>query len=61
MKIEEAAQLYHLTRGNAKDKAQFDGDTGVKYWQHPAQTTIKVLEDNNDEKSLIQIYTDGSK
>jgi hypothetical protein len=59
IKIEEAAQLYHLTRGNAKDKAQLDGDMGVKYWQHPAQTTIIILED--DEKSLIQIYTAENK
>jgi hypothetical protein len=60
IKMEETAQLYQLTRGNTKDKAQFDSDMDVKNWQHPAETTIKLMEEN-DEKNPIQIFTDGSK
>jgi hypothetical protein len=60
IKIEEAAQLYQRTRGNAKDKAQFDSDMNVKHWQHPAEMSIRVMEEN-DEMNPIQIYTDESK
>ena len=60
IKIEEAAQLYQLTKGNTNDKAQVDSHIGVKHWQHPAETITRILEDN-DERSMIQIFTDGSK
>jgi len=33
---------------------------GVKHWQHPAETNTRILEDN-DERSPIQIFADGSK
>jgi hypothetical protein len=33
---------------------------GVKYWQHPAEMTA-LLTENNKETSTIQIFTDGSK
>jgi ribonuclease HI len=60
IKIEEAAQLFQLTRGNTKDKEQFDSDMDVKHWQHPAEMTIRLMEEN-DEKSPIQIFTDRNK
>jgi len=60
IKIEEAAKLYRLTRGSTKDNEQFDRDTDVKHWQHPAETNIRVTEENYVENS-IQIFTDGSK
>jgi len=33
---------------------------GDKHWQHPAETITRMLQDN-DERSPIQIFTDGSK
>jgi hypothetical protein len=60
IKIEEAAQLYHATRGNTNDKTQFDRDTGVNKWQHPADAIIRVLKEEED-KNPIQIFTDGSR
>ena len=32
----------------------------VKHWQHPADEITRRLDDT-DERSLIQIFTDGSK
>jgi hypothetical protein len=58
--IEEAAQLYQLTRGNTKGKEQFDSDMDVEHWKHPAERTIRLMEEN-EEKSPIQMFTDGSK
>ena len=55
IKIEEAAQTYLH-----KEEAQIHSDIGVKHRQHPAETITTVLEDN-DERSLIQIFTDGRK
>jgi ribonuclease HI len=60
LKIEQAARLYQLTKGNNKEKAQFDKDMEVKYWQHPAEASISSTEET-EEKDTIQIYTDGSK
>jgi hypothetical protein len=61
IKIEEAAQIYQLTRGNTKgEEAQVDTHMEVKHWQHPAETITRILEDT-DDKSPIQIFTDGSK
>ena len=60
IKIEEAAQLYQLTKGNTNKEAQVDSHMGVKHWQHPAETITRILEDN-DERSPIQIFTNGSK
>jgi hypothetical protein len=36
IKIQEAAQLYHLTKGNTSEEAQIDSNMGVKHWLHPA-------------------------
>jgi len=60
IKIEEAAQLYQLTRGSNKEEARFDQDMGVKHWLHPA-VKISILRDNNENNSITQIFTDGSK
>jgi hypothetical protein len=60
IKIAEASQLYHLTKGNKKEKLLVDCDMEVKYWQHPAETLI-FLTGNNEETSTIQIFTDRSK
>ena len=60
IKIKEMAKLYHLTRGNTNKKEQVNNNMEVKYWQHPAETVARILEDT-DERSPIQIFTDGSK
>ena len=60
IKIEEAAQLYQLTRGSRKEEAMFDQDMGVKHWLHPA-VKVTILQDNNEDNSTTQIFTDGSK
>jgi hypothetical protein len=60
LKIEQAARVYQLTKGNNKGKALFDKDMEVKYWQHPAEASISSTEEK-EEKDTIQIYPDGSK
>ena len=60
IKIEEAAQLYQLTKGTANDKTQFDKDLEVRYWQHPAEASISST-DEKDENGSLHIYTDGGK
>jgi hypothetical protein len=60
IKIEEAAQLYQLTRGSCREEAMVDQDMGVKQWLHPA-VKITTLRENNEENSTTQIFTDGSK
>ena len=60
IKIEEVFQFYGLTRGSTKGGELVDGDTGVKYWHHPAET-ITFLAENNEKTSTIQIFADGSK
>ena len=37
-----------------------DKDTTSKHWLHPA-VTMNILIDNNEDKSKLQIFTDGSK
>ena len=37
---------------------------GVKHWQHtppPPPDTIKMILEENEERSPIQIFTDGSR
>ena len=60
IKIEEAIQLYQITKGNTNKEAKVDTNMGVKHWQHPADTITRILEES-DERSPIQIFTDGSK
>jgi len=60
IKIEEATQRYIFTKGNTRKEAKVDTNTGAKHWQHPTDTIKRILEEN-DERSQIQIYTDGRK
>jgi hypothetical protein len=60
IKLEEAFQFYHLTKGGTKEEALVDRDMEVKYWHHPTET-ITVLIENDEETSTIQIFSDGSK
>ena len=60
IKIEEAARLYQYTGGSIMEKRQFDNNKAARFWQHPAETTIRISE-GNEEESPLQIYTDGSK
>jgi uncharacterized protein with ParB-like and HNH nuclease domain len=60
LKIEEAAQLYQLTRGSGREEAMVDQDMGIKQWLHPAVKII-TLRENNEDNSTTQIFTDGSK
>jgi len=36
-----SSSLYYSTRGNTNDKTNFERDTGVRKWQHPADAIIK--------------------
>jgi hypothetical protein len=40
LKVEQAARIYQLTKSNDKEKAQFDKDMEVRYWQHPGEVSI---------------------
>ena len=60
IKIEEMVKLYQLTKGSANKNALVDNDMEAKHWQHPADTITRMLE-GTDERSLIQIFTDGTK
>ena len=54
------AKFYELTKGSSNKNVIVDNDMEVKHWQHPADRITRMLEDK-DERSLIQIFTDGSK
>jgi hypothetical protein len=57
IKIEEAAQIYQLTRGNTKgEEAQVDSHMEVKHWQHPAETIVRILEET-DERGARYKYS----
>jgi hypothetical protein len=58
--VEEMAKLCQLTKGSPNKNVIVDNVMEVKHWQHPADTITRMLEDT-DERSLIQIFTDGSK
>jgi len=60
IKIEEMAKCYQLTKCSANKNALVDNDMEVKHWQHSADAITRMLE-GTDERSLIQIFTDGSK
>jgi ribonuclease HI len=60
LKIEQEARIYDLTKGNDIGKIKFDKDMDVKYWQHPAEASIRSTEEK-EGKGVIHIYTDGSK
>jgi hypothetical protein len=60
LKIEEMANLNELTKGSSNKNVIVDNDMEVKHRQHPADAITRMLVDT-DERSLIQIFTDGSK
>ena len=62
IKIKEEAQLYQLTKGTANDKTQFDKDMEVRHWQHPAEASICITDEKEENESMhIHVYTDVSK
>jgi hypothetical protein len=56
IKIEEAAKLYHHTRGLIKDKENFD-NKDARHWQHPAEAIIRTPEGKRSgfRDSYIQV------
>jgi len=60
IKTEEALQFYEFITGSTREEAMVDREMGVKYWHHPAET-LTFLTENNEERSTIPIFTDGSK
>jgi len=58
IKVEEAANLYRITRD--KQNHQLDLDVEPEYWTHPADS-VKINEQKERNKHTIQIFTDGSK
>ena len=60
IKLEETALYYSLTKEGRKGDVMIDKDTTSKHWLHPA-VTMNILTNNNEDKSKIQIFTDGSK
>ena len=62
IKIEEQAQLYQLTKVTANDKTQFDKGMEVRHWQHPAEASICITDEKEENESMhIHVYTDVSK
>jgi hypothetical protein len=55
LKIEQAARIYQLTKGNDKEKTQLDKDMEVRYWQHPAEGS-KSSTEKKKKKGTIHIY-----
>ena len=60
IKIEESASLYQHTRLKGTHTDQTDYDMETKYWTHPAHS-IKILEEDEQSKGTLQVFTDGSK
>ena len=60
IKLEETALYYNLTKEGRKGDVMIDKDTSSKHWLHPA-VTMNILTNNNEDKSKIQIFTNGSK
>ena len=59
IKIEEASQYYHITRGCEKEETNIEKRKRNHYWQHPAET-ITILTEDTKDTSTIQVFTDGS-
>jgi hypothetical protein len=49
LKIEQAARIYQLTKGNNKEKALFHKDMKVRYWQHPVEGSISSMEEKEEK------------
>jgi outer membrane translocation and assembly module TamA len=58
IKVEEAANLYRITKD--KQNQQLDHETEPKVRTHPADT-IRICEQNELTEHTIHLYTDGSK
>jgi hypothetical protein len=58
IKAEETANIYHIIRDSKNH--QFDHETELKDWTHPADT-VTVSEQSKANEHTIEIYTDGSK
>ena len=52
LKIEQTVKIYQITKGNDTGK-QFDKDMEVRYWQHPAEASIRLKKKIKDQ----YIYT----
>jgi hypothetical protein len=50
--IQEAAELYLRTRSHIE---QFDKNKEARYWQHPAESIIRMSKEK-EENSTLQIY-----
>jgi ribonuclease HI len=59
IELENAAKLYHTTRGKNKDDL-YDAPTHYKRWPHPAKT-MELKNKREDMHYQFEIYTDGSK
>jgi len=60
IKIEEATQIYQLSRGSSKEEAMTDQDMAVKHWLHPA-VKLTNFRDNNEDNSTTKIFIYGGK
>ena len=52
--------IYQHTRLKGTHTDQTDYDMETKYWTHPAHS-IKILEEDEQSKGTLQVFTDGSK
>jgi ribonuclease HI len=57
IKIEEAAKLHDLTKGEG---TWYDRAMDVKNWVHPSKP-ITIIEGQEKNTHSLQVYTDGSK
>jgi len=60
IKIQEAAQYYHIIKGREKEHTKIDTSPDTQYWLHPAETITLLLNETKDTNT-VHIYTDGSK
>jgi hypothetical protein len=60
VKIKETAELYKIVRGNRHKNLPIDNNKLPKQWLHPAARII-TTDDETDDPTPINIYTDGSK
>jgi hypothetical protein len=56
IKIENTAKYYECIKG---DGNLIDLEMEVKHWTHPAYS-VKIIEEQEDSKHTIHVYTDGS-
>jgi len=57
IKIEEAAQIYQLTRGNTKvEETQVDSHIGAKVWQTPRRNYYKNTRGHRRQEPNTNIH-----